>query len=134
MTFAAIDEIVMEEIGRRRVIGEDATHLGGRQEDDVGLGPRHPLPDRVLLAQIEFVTVDRQHLHVFLGEPTQEGRADHAAMPGDPNATLSPGERRLFVMNPSSRAAARLRHFEVARDHVGDELRESGRVLPTEGS
>jgi hypothetical protein len=84
-------EIIEQEIGWIRVVGKDSANLGGGEDDNIWLGPGHPLPDGLLLAQIDINAIHGQDFHVFRGEATQDSRADHAAMARDPDSPLGPG-------------------------------------------
>ena len=67
------------------VIGEDAADPRGGQEH--GLGPRigDPGLDVGLAAKVEPVAIDRDDLAGFALEAPDQGRADHAAVTGDPD-------------------------------------------------
>src|SRR6202030_2069075 len=59
-------EIIEQEIGRIRVVGKDSANLGGGEDDNIWLGPGHPLPAGLLLAQIEIYASHGEDYHVFL--------------------------------------------------------------------
>ena len=90
-------EIIEKKIRGVRVIRKDSADLGGGEDDHIRFGPRHPLPNVVLLAQIDIATVHRQDFRVFAREPAHDRRANHATMAGDPNSPLVPGPRRKLI-------------------------------------
>ena len=78
-------EIIEEEIRGVGLIGKDSANLGRGEDDDIRLGACHPLPDSVLLAQIDIAAVHCQEFRVILCEAAQDRRANHSAMAGDPD-------------------------------------------------
>ena len=60
-------QVVVKEIRRIGVVGEDSTDLGGRHEHRVGFGLRHPDIDRHLVDKIDLFTPDSHDLsRIFL--------------------------------------------------------------------
>ena len=76
-------EIVVEEFGAQRVVGDDAADLGRRQEDRLRAFGGKPSVHRGLIAQIDLAARRRQQFDVFLRQPAHQRGADHAAMAGD---------------------------------------------------
>ena len=83
-------EIIKEEIGWIGIIGKDSANFGSSKNDDIWLSLRHPSPYIKLFAQIDILAPQCQDFRIFPGEPPQDSRAHHAAMPGDPNSPLGP--------------------------------------------
>jgi hypothetical protein len=78
-------EIVVEEFGRARVVGEDAADRRRRDEDRVGPRLAHPRLDRALVAQIELRAVGGDQGAARGAEPAHQRRAHHAAMARHPH-------------------------------------------------
>jgi len=78
-------QIVVEEVGRPRVVGVDAADGGRGNEHQLRPGRRHPLLDLTLAAQVHLLAADGENLARLLGQPPAQRRADHTAMAGDPD-------------------------------------------------
>ena len=76
-------EIVIEEFGAQRVVGDDAADLGRGQKHHLRALGGEPAVDCGLIAQIGLATGCRQQFDVFRSQPAHQCSADHAAMPGD---------------------------------------------------
>ena len=78
-------QIVVEEFGAQRVVGDDAADLGGREKHRLRTPGGEPSVHRGLIAQVELAPSSRDELDTLLRKPAYERRSDHAAMPGDEN-------------------------------------------------
>ncbi len=76
-------QIVVEEFGAQRVVGDDAADLGGREKHHLRALGGEPAVDRGLIAQIGFAAARRQQFDIFRRQPAYQRRADHAAVAGD---------------------------------------------------
>ena len=82
-------EVVVEELGGARVVREDAADGRGGDEDRLRAMARHPRLDVGLAAQVELRVRHGEQFATLAREPAHQRRADHAAMPGDPDALSS---------------------------------------------
>ena len=92
ITFAAIIDVVVEELRRPGIVGEDAADGGGGDEHRVGPRRGEPCLGLGLAAQIDLAAADGQNLAMLAVEPPHQRAADHAAMARDENAL--PGQRK----------------------------------------
>ena len=79
-------KVVVDELRRPRVVGEDAAHRGRRDEDRLGFLFRHPSFDVRLAAQIDHVPPYAQDLAILRFEAAHQGRSHHAPVTGDVDA------------------------------------------------
>ena len=78
--------IVVEEIGRIGVVGQDAADLGGGDEDRMRALIGHELSDLGLIAQVDPAPVLADDLAIASRfKSPDDGRADHAAMARHPD-------------------------------------------------
>ena len=61
-------QVVVEKLGRTRIVGENAADLRGRQHDRIGADAGQPRFDLALPGEIKRRAVDRHHLAVFARE------------------------------------------------------------------
>ena len=76
-------QIVVEEFGAQRVVGDDAADLGRRQKHHLRAFGGEPLVDRGLIAQIDLAARRCQQFDILPRQPAHQRRPDHAAMAGD---------------------------------------------------
>jgi hypothetical protein len=84
------DEVVVDEVGRVGVVGDDAADLGRCQDHDIGPFHRQEGSHRGLVLEIELRLsagdeFDRLARPLPGLEPPQDRRAHHAAVAGDEN-------------------------------------------------
>ncbi len=89
-------EVLVEELGRPGVVGEDAPDARRREKDRLRPGLPHPALDLILTSKIEHGAIGGQHLAVLRAEASHQGRADHAAVAGDPHPLALQGVERLI--------------------------------------
>ena len=76
-------QVVVDELGGPRAVGEDAADRAGDEVHRLGpIGPE-PVVDRGLVAEIELIARGRQRRDSVLLEAPDDGRADEAAMTCD---------------------------------------------------
>ncbi len=77
-------QIVVEELGRIRVVGMDAADLSGRQDDLLGPVVGHPLLDLALVAKVDLVTGCGQNVvETTLVQTAKERRPHQSTVPSD---------------------------------------------------
>ena len=80
------EQIVVKEIGRESVIGAQAAHAAGCQNDDLGTVRGHPIFDLGLASQINASTASiAQQSATFALKPTHHSAAYHPMLTGDPD-------------------------------------------------
>src|ERR1035437_1065930 len=81
------DQVVADEVGGVAVVGEDASNLGGREEDKVGLRVGKERIDRNLVAEIKFLMCASDDIPVLLTQQfAMDGGAYQTAMASDIDA------------------------------------------------
>jgi hypothetical protein len=91
-------QVLVDEIGRIRIVGVDPPDLGGSQVDHLRLFGREERPYSALVGQVEFGPGAGHDVGVaLLLERAQDGRANHAAMAGHKNFWLSGGVSHYFL-------------------------------------
>ncbi len=76
------DRIVIEEIGRIGVVGQDAADPGRRHDHRVGLFGFEKGLDLSLAFQIDAIAASRQDIATLGRQAPHHGRPDHPAMTG----------------------------------------------------
>jgi hypothetical protein len=82
-------EVLVDEVGRVAVVGEDAADLGRGEEYRLGLFLREEIAHRARVDQVELGVAAGDEVAVALRlEPAQERRAGQAAVAGHKDARL----------------------------------------------
>jgi len=79
-------DVVVDELGAQRVVGDDAADLGGGEEDHLRAHAREPVEHGRLVAEIDLAAVHGDEPDLFPREPAHQRGSDHAAMAGDVDA------------------------------------------------
>ena len=78
-------QIVVDEIGRERIVGVDAADLCGGQHNRVGTILPQPRLDAGLITQIHGLAIGLEDFVTALGQTTGDRGPDHALVSGDPD-------------------------------------------------
>jgi hypothetical protein len=85
----------VQKFGRVAVIGQDAAHPRGGEEDGLRFRIGDPGLDIGLAAQVERLAGRREDLAVLSRQSPDQGRAHHAAVAGDPDSLAGQIVQRL---------------------------------------
>jgi hypothetical protein len=83
------EQVVVEKVGWKRIVGVDAAHAAGSEKDDPRPMRRHPLFDMGLAAEVDRLSAwIEQQLTGLAPEPAHHGASDHAMLTGDPDELI----------------------------------------------
>src|SRR6185503_1397338 len=77
-------EIVVDEVCRESIVGENTADPGGRQENRIGSFPRDPITRRSLIQEIELDSIHRENFTVLATQAAHKGGTHHAIVAGHP--------------------------------------------------
>ena len=114
-------EVVADEVGREVAVGEDAAHLGRRQDDVRRLLGVEERADGRAVAEVQLGARARHHLDAVGGEAAHDGGADEPAVARDEDSGIGSkcghvrgkGEAPKTTPGPFLRAWYRLRPREA---------------------
>src|SRR5689334_2927044 len=79
-------EIVVDEVCRESIVGENSAYPGCRQENRIGSFPRDPITRRSLIQEIELASIYRENFTILTTQATHKCGTHHAIVAGDPYA------------------------------------------------
>ena len=94
------EQIVIEEVGWKSIVGVDASHAPGRQNDDPRTVRRDPVFDLGLASEIHHRAAwIAQQSARFALKPAHHGAAHHTMLTGDPDRLIGKVKerRRIFT-------------------------------------
>jgi hypothetical protein len=88
-------QVLIDEVGTERVVGENSSNLRGRHEDYLRTVPGEPAIGLCLVAQVELCTTSGQDRAIFVGKTANDCIPNHSTMAGHKDTFSSERKRSL---------------------------------------